>query len=81
MFKFDNAFLTKNKQVGMQFLDRSIKDVHGEPRKATLYPDHKGQLKLDVSVLDTAQEEYVYLVEQYNKKNHWYYKNKKKVVH
>ena len=72
MFKFDNAFLTKNKHVGIQFIDHSISDRHGAKRVATIYPDHKGQLKADCSVVPLRTGEYVSLVEQYNKREKYY---------
>lgn len=72
MFKVDNAFLTKNKQVGIQFFDASVKDKHHHPRVATVYPNKKGQLVVDCSLEALRQQEYVWLIEKYNKLVRYY---------
>lgn len=74
MFKFDNAFLTVGKHVGMQFIDHSSKGVDGASRKATVYLDHKEQLKTDCSVEDLRQPEYLHLIKEYNRRLPFYRK-------
>lgn len=81
MFKFDNAFLTVGKKVGIQFIDNSIKSVDGDSRKATLYIDHKGQLKADCSVVPLRQPEFLHLVKEYNRRSAWYAPKQKEVQH
>ncbi len=76
MFKFDNVFFIKAKKVGIQFIDPTTKDAKGEARKATVYPDEKGRIKVDFSFGDARQNEYVHLVQEYNRRNTWYYKGK-----
>lgn len=67
MFKFDNAFLTKNKHVGMQFVDVSVKDGKGAVRTATIYLNNKGQLNGDCSLQPLNHDEWTHLVTRYNK--------------
>lgn len=59
--KFDNAFHTKNKHVGMQF-----NDVSQKGRKISIYPDVKGQLHIDCEHSPVSQEEGVIVVKKYN---------------
>ncbi len=61
--RFDNAFLTKNGKVGMQF----------EENKAiiTIYPDAKGNL---VCSEHCTAEQKAKLVTQYMRRRSWYKK-------
>ena len=59
MFKFNNAFHTKNKQVGMQFTDQK--------RVVSIYPDVKGIINIDCSEKPVTQEEGVEITKHYNR--------------
>lgn len=63
MFKFDNAFHTVNKHVGMQF-----RDTHDKNRVATVYPNKKGQLEMDCSGSPLTPQEAQDVVVSYNKR-------------
>lgn len=63
MFKFDNAFHTVNKHVGMQF-----RDFRHKNRVATVYPNKKGQIEMDCSGETLTPQESTSLIQSYNKR-------------
>lgn len=67
MFKFDNAFHTKNKKVGMQF-----NDTNNRSRKVSIYPDNKGLLVVDCTEFPVSMQEGVEITSLYNKLVRYY---------
>lgn len=67
MFKFNNAFHTKNKKVGMQFSD--TKNNH---RTISIYPDVKGIINIDCSEFPVNMQEGVEITQLYNKLVRYY---------
>ena len=64
MLKFDNAFLTKSGNVGMQFKNK-------EGKVLSIYKDHKGDVQVSE---DIDWKEGAFLVAQYFRRQGWYKK-------
>lgn len=61
--RFDNAFLTKNGAVGMQFIDGK--------QTLTVYPDNNGNLIFSEEATDAQKAS---LTTQYARRKGWYKK-------
>ncbi len=61
--RFDNAFLTVNGDVGMQFVDKG--------QVLSVYPDKQGTLQMTE---EATTEQKTYLAVQYARRKNWYKK-------
>lgn len=73
MFKFNNAFLTSNGGVAIQFFDHNRKAEDGQHGISTIYPDKEGKLHLD-SNIKLEGKDLLHLHKQYNLRKGWYKK-------